>query len=32
MNLDVAVEDTVFTVAVDRQLARAGNFFGEKSP
>ena len=25
MNLDVAVEDTVFTVAVYRQLARAGN-------
>ena len=25
MNLDVAVEDTVFTVAIDRQLARAGD-------
>lgn len=25
VNLDVAVEDTVFTVAIDRQLARAGN-------
>ena len=25
VNLDVAVEDAVFSVAIDRQLARAGN-------